>query len=53
MTRAPPVRGNEWRVERFRDALVRQLGAGVRRRCYAVVAVGLERLVGEEVTAAS
>jgi hypothetical protein len=38
-------------VRRYRDALVRQRGASVRRRGYAVVAVGLERLVGDEVTA--
>ncbi len=38
-------------VKRYRDALVRQRGDGVRRRAYAVVAVGLERLLGEEVTA--
>ncbi len=38
-------------VERYRDALVRQRGDSVRPRGYAVVAVGLERLLGEEVTA--
>ncbi len=36
-------------VERYRDALVRKHGDGVPRRGYAVVAVGLERLLGEEV----
>ncbi len=36
-------------VERYRDALERKHGDGVRRRGYAVVAVGLERLLGEEV----
>ncbi len=39
-------------VKRYRDALVRKHGDAVRRRGYAVVAVGLERLLGEEVTAA-
>ncbi len=47
-------------VEGYRAALVRQRGVGpppggrgnaVRPRCYAVVAVGLERILGEEVTA--
>jgi hypothetical protein len=38
-------------VERYRAALVRQRGDKVRPRCYAVVAVGFERLLGEEVTA--
>ena len=38
-------------VAGYRAALVRQRGEAVRPRCYAVVAVGLERLVGEEVTA--
>jgi len=36
-------------VERYRAALVRQRGDRARPRCYAVVAVGLERLLGEEV----
>jgi hypothetical protein len=36
-------------IERYRAALVRQRGDAVRPRCYAVVAVGLERLLGEEV----
>jgi len=36
-------------VERYRAALVRQRGDAVRPRCYVAVAVGLERLVGEEV----
>ena len=49
-------------VRRYRDALVRQRRVGsppaarsdrVRARGYAVVAVGLERLLGEEVTAGS
>ncbi len=34
----------------YRAALVRQRGETVRPRCYAVVAVGLERILGEEVT---
>jgi len=38
-------------VERYRAALVRQRGEAVRPRCYVVVAVGLERLLGEEVGA--
>ncbi len=38
-------------VERYRNALERRYGDAVRRRSYAVVAVGLERLLGEEVTA--
>jgi hypothetical protein len=38
-------------VEDYRAALVRQRGDTVRPRGYAVVAVGLERLLGEEVTA--
>ena len=38
-------------LERYRAALVRQRGDAVRPRCYAVVAVGLERLLGEEITA--
>ena len=37
-------------VARYRDALVRQRGDTARPRCYAVVAVGLERILGEEVT---
>ena len=46
-------------VEGYRAALVRQRAVGphpeergdsVRPRCYAVVAVGLERILGEEVT---
>ncbi len=37
-------------VERYRDALMRKHGDSVPRRGYAVVAVGLERLLGEEVT---
>ncbi len=37
-------------VSGYRRALVRQRGETVRPRCYAVVAVGLERLLGEEVT---
>ncbi len=36
-------------VERYRDALVRQRGETARPRCYAVLAVGLERLLGDEV----
>ena len=40
-------------VERYRAALVRKRGAGVRPRAYAVVAVGLERILGEEVTSPS
>jgi Predicted AAA-ATPase len=36
-------------VERYRAALVRQRGEAVRPRGYAVVAVGLERILGEEV----
>ncbi len=36
-------------VRRYRDALARKYGEGVPRRSYAVVAVGLERLLGEEV----
>ena len=39
-------------VKRYREALVRQHGDAVRPRCYVVVAVGLERLLGEEVTSA-
>ena len=35
---------------RYREALIRQRGESVRPRCYSVVAVGLERLVGEEVS---
>ncbi len=38
-------------VERYRDALSRKHGDSVPRRRYAVVAVGLDRLLGEEVTA--
>ncbi len=38
-------------VEDYLAALVRQRGDTVRPRGYAVVAVGLERLLGEEVTA--
>ena len=37
-------------VARYREALIRQRGNAVRPRCYAVVAVGLERILGEEVT---
>jgi len=37
-------------VERYRDALARKHGADVPRRGYTVVAVGLERLLGEEMT---
>jgi Predicted AAA-ATPase len=37
-------------VERYRGALVRQRGTAGRVRGYAVVAVGLGRLLGEEVT---
>jgi hypothetical protein len=37
-------------VERYRDALERKYGDRAHRRGYAVVAVGLERLLGEEVT---
>lgn len=37
-------------VASYRAALVRQRGDTVRPRCYAVVAVGLERILGEEVT---
>ncbi len=37
-------------VEDYRSALVRQRGEAIPLRCYAVVAVGLERLLGEEVT---
>ncbi|MEE8522864.1 MAG: hypothetical protein V3T72_02950 [Thermoanaerobaculia bacterium] len=33
----------------YRDALVRKLGEA-QPRCYVVVAVGLERVVGDEVT---
>ena len=36
-------------VEGYRAALVRQRGDTVRPRCFAVVAVGLERILGEEV----
>jgi hypothetical protein len=36
-------------VESYRAALVRQRGEAVRPRCYVVVAVGLERLLGQEV----
>ena len=36
-------------VEGYRAALIRQRGETVRPRCYAVVAVGLERILGEEV----
>ncbi len=38
-------------VSRYRAALVRQRGATLQPRCYVMVAVGLERLLGEEVTA--
>ncbi len=38
-------------IRRYRDALARKYGKGVPRRCYVVVAVGLERLLGEEVPA--
>lgn len=38
-------------IERYGDALMRQRGDAVRCRGYAVVAVGLERLLGEEVVA--
>ncbi len=37
-------------VAGYAAALVRQRGDAVRPRCYAVVAVGLERILGEEVT---
>ena len=37
-------------IEDYRSALVRQRGAAVQPRGYAVVAVGIERLLGEEVT---
>ena len=37
-------------IERYRAALIRQRGDTVRPRCYAVVAVGLEQILGEEVT---
>ncbi len=37
-------------VDGYRDALVRQRGETVRPRCYVIVAVGLERILGEEVT---
>ncbi|MCP4659511.1 MAG: hypothetical protein GY856_29240 [bacterium] len=40
-------------VEPNRGALVRKHGDNVRRRGYAVVAVVLERLLGEEVTSGS
>ena len=36
-------------VEGYRGALVRQRGESVRPRCYAVVAMGLERILGDEV----
>jgi hypothetical protein len=36
-------------VERYCDALVRQRGDNTRPRGYAVVAVGLERLLSDEV----
>ena len=39
-------------VERYRDALQRQRGSAGHPRGYAVVAVGLERLLGEEVSRA-
>ena len=38
-------------VARYREALSQKYGDDVVRRGYAVVAVGLERLLGEEVTA--
>ncbi len=38
-------------ARRYRDALARKYGEGVPRQSYAVVAVGLERLLGEEVPA--
>ncbi len=38
-------------VADYRAALVRQRGDTVRPRCYSVVAVGLERILGDEVTA--
>ena len=38
-------------VRRYREALARKYGADIPRRSYAVVAVGLERLLGEEVPA--
>ncbi len=37
-------------VSGYRDALVRQRGEDVQPRCYAVVALGLERILGVEVT---
>ena len=37
-------------VEGYRAALVRQRGDTVQPRCYAVVAVGLERILGDEVS---
>ena len=40
-------------VRRYREALARKYGAGVPRRSYAVVAVGVERLLGEEVPAST
>ncbi len=40
-------------AEGYRAALVRQRGDAVRPRCYAGVAVGLERILGEEVAARS
>ncbi len=37
-------------AERYRDALVKRFGAAaLKLRCYAVVAVGLERILGEEI----
>ena len=38
----------EKQIRRYRDALTRQYGDGVPRRGYTIVAIGLERLLGEE-----
>jgi hypothetical protein len=41
-------------VRRYGEALVERFGAGtIRLRSYVVVAVGLERLLGEEVASAA
>jgi len=41
-------------VARYRAALVERFGAAaLNLRCYVVVAVGRERMLGEEVTSAS
>ena len=38
-------------LARYRRALARRYGTGLDLRSYAVVAVGLERMVGEEIGA--